>query len=234
MPITATTTLTVITVRTLESSAVDQVRCVTCMCQSCDSHMTCIMYSVGCELRLVDGYQWSGRLEVRVNGEWRGVCDDEWDTLDAQVACRQLGYSDSIAYTRGLEGTKSYWIDNAECAGTEEKLCDCPGNDLGVENCGITEGAGVACAGQCTTCHTYFTYCDYAGISPFEVRLGGGSVPWEGRAEVRLNDVWGQLCKDGWSTTNSVVVCKELGYPGGTLCKDQQILVVSSLSNSCS
>ena len=58
------------------------------------------LFSVQCNgycehgfLRLENGSSTNqGRLEICINFVWGTVCDDSFDTNDAKVVCRQLGY----------------------------------------------------------------------------------------------------------------------------------------------
>ncbi|PFX27283.1 Low-density lipoprotein receptor-related protein 6 [Stylophora pistillata] len=81
-------------------------------------------------LRLADGVRdGEGRVEIFHAGHWGTICDDFWDTRDAQVVCGQLGYSEAIAaprYATFGEGNGHVWLEADDfllfCEG-RRKLC---------------------------------------------------------------------------------------------------------------
>ena len=88
-------------------------------------------------------------MEVNYDGEWGTVCDDGWDSTDAGVVCRQLGFGLSGSAYNGAyfgQGTGLVILDDVTCTGSETTLVKC--GHLGVGNtrsCSHSKDAGVRC-----------------------------------------------------------------------------------------
>ena len=133
-----------------------------------------LQWSASCSttgaLRLVGGTNTTeGRVEICLNLVWGTVCDDYWGSLDAQVVCRQLGYSadgeskikqsstelifssiaGALAFSTAYfgQGIGPILLDNVHCNGSESSLLDC--NHLNQSNCAHNADAGVRCQGKC-------------------------------------------------------------------------------------
>ena len=116
-----------------------------------------------------------GRVEFCTNaGQWGTVCDDIWGTANAQVVCRQLGFTTTgktnlhqrepqqnhfclllgalaIGRARYGQGTGPIVLDNVNCIGSELRLADCPANPISVHDCSHSEDAGVRCLSKLHT-----------------------------------------------------------------------------------
>ena len=121
------------------------------------------------EVRLIGGSSaLEGRVEVCVSGTWGTVCHDHWSSIDAQVVCRQQGFSPlgihdtlfkcynilrhTITDTGSFARTNAYFgrgtvpilLDNVACRGTESRLIDCIYSSH-TSDCNHGEDAGVTC-----------------------------------------------------------------------------------------
>ncbi|EDV26978.1 uncharacterized protein TRIADDRAFT_23148, partial [Trichoplax adhaerens] len=109
-------------------------------------------------LRLVAQYNSAGpnegNVEIYHNGTWGAICHNSFNIKDAQVVCRQLGYTNA-SYTSccsnyGNSNYKLTWLSYLNCSGNESRVLDCPrGSRWGdfSNGCGRYSIAGVSCTG---------------------------------------------------------------------------------------
>ncbi|XP_019855587.1 PREDICTED: deleted in malignant brain tumors 1 protein-like [Amphimedon queenslandica] len=73
-------------------------------------------------------------------------CDAYWDSTDAGVVCRQLGYGSGTAFGSAhfAQESGALVMDNVRCDGTESHLTNC--THLTVDKCFPPTDAGVRCA----------------------------------------------------------------------------------------
>jgi len=76
------------------------------------------------------------------------VCDDGWDDTDANVVCKELGfssggYSTKESYFGKVDLERQSGFDEVRCSGRESSLVDCRHESF--DDCGDGEGAGVVC-----------------------------------------------------------------------------------------
>ena len=65
-----------------------------CLFNICTEHTGTRENCTDGDLRLRGGTTFrEGRLEICYERQWGTVCDNNWEAQDAQVACRQLGFS---------------------------------------------------------------------------------------------------------------------------------------------
>uniref|UniRef100_A0A3P9I8J1 SRCR domain-containing protein n=1 Tax=Oryzias latipes TaxID=8090 RepID=A0A3P9I8J1_ORYLA len=139
----------------------------------------------------------SGRLEVKSNNSWSSVCEDDFDLLDAEVVCRELGCGAPSVLQRALYGEAEAPILTREflCEGHESVLLDCGSSWRKTKACPPDKAVGLTCSGEAAN----------------SVRLENGSSRCSGRLEVKSNNSWFSVCEDDFDLLDAEVVCRELG-----------------------
>ncbi|XP_009707357.1 PREDICTED: scavenger receptor cysteine-rich domain-containing group B protein-like, partial [Cariama cristata] len=173
------------------------------------------------EIRLANGpSRCQGRVEILYNGSWGTVCDDDWDIVDANVVCRQLGCGHAITLPAAMtfgQGSGPIFLDNVDCKGREEALSECWSHGWGIHNCYHYEDVAVVCnefsptqASEGPTSRT-LTAPVQDGESDGSIRLVSGTDTCKGRVEIFYHGNWGTVCDDDWDLSDASVVCKQVG-----------------------
>ncbi|XP_078379154.1 scavenger receptor cysteine-rich domain-containing protein DMBT1-like isoform X1 [Oculina patagonica] len=165
---------------------------------TCAGGKEATVFCLGPDVRLADGGTQPsvGRVEYLYSGVWGAVCDDRWDTADANVVCRELGYPDAVSAPRNSQfglGSGAGWINDVECTGNENSITQCSHSGWGKANC-KRDFASVICS--------------------LPVRLIGGPSDKEGLVEVYYDNTWGHICDENWDKKDADVFCRALGYTG--------------------
>ncbi|XP_034608774.1 scavenger receptor cysteine-rich domain-containing group B protein [Trachemys scripta elegans] len=173
------------------------------------------------EVRLVNGHsRCQGRVEILYNGSWGTVCDDDWDLVDANVVCRQLGCGHALATPATLtfgHGRGPIFLDNVDCQGREVALSECGSRGWGIHNCYHYEDVAVTCNELSPTRASKGPASRTAtatlpnGKSDGSVRLVSGADPCRGRVEIFYQGTWGTVCDDDWGMSDASVVCRQAG-----------------------
>ena len=110
--------------------------------------------------------KYAGRVEICRGIRWTVLCDQSWDFKDAQVVCKELGYSpygitNTCLYIEILvictgavptyncytEGQLPFGITDINCTGSEEHLVNCSHSKAASHNCNSYDDASVVCQG---------------------------------------------------------------------------------------
>uniref|UniRef100_A0A3Q1HI49 SRCR domain-containing protein n=1 Tax=Anabas testudineus TaxID=64144 RepID=A0A3Q1HI49_ANATE len=126
-------------------------------------------------VRLVNGTSLcSGRLQVKSNQSWSSVCEGDFDQLDAEVVCRELGCGTPSILRGGLYGEEQapLWRREFQCKGNESALLDCGGSDSAPDTCSPGEAVGLTCSER------------------DNMRLSGGTSRCDGTLEMKVHEEW--------------------------------------------
>ncbi|XP_050402747.2 scavenger receptor cysteine-rich type 1 protein M160 isoform X1 [Patella vulgata] len=161
--------------------------------------------SSGIYYRIAGGTQDNvGRVEVSVNGVWGSVCGYYFDDREANVFCRNLGYSDGRTQKKDYPGAGGpVYKASFQCTGDESNLAACP-------------------HGGWSTVSTTDWYCGNhkwdAGIVCYEdVRLASGFAPSEKEGPVQFfaNNTWNLVCDTGFTDLSAKRLCQDIGFDDG-------------------
>ena len=103
-------------------------------------------------------------VEVKIDGEWGGICDDGFNINEANIVCKQLGFhlgAQEAVKRANEKGTGKVILHDMFCSGEENSIAECNfGNHAEHDHqCDATEMAGVKCRQPQRKCEEWQFHC---------------------------------------------------------------------------
>ena len=183
------------------------------------------------DVRLIGPTDYQGTVAVYHNGEWGTICDDSWNSRDADVICKQLGFekSNRIWYNAYYgQGPGPIFVDQIDCPISAKTILDCKPTveNWGIHDCSKKEDAGVDCKRKIPvkppdmpikiSCpeHVQNGSCN---VCPQKQHPSPGDcyprAIVEGIIFANYNNRWRPVSGEGWTIKEARIACQELGYP---------------------
>ncbi|NXB26353.1 WC11 protein, partial [Rhagologus leucostigma] len=169
-------------------------------------------------LRLVNGTDCAGRVEVFYNGTWGSICSNHMSQLTAVTVCKHLGCGEGGGIARDFKygrGSGPMWLDHIECTEQHSSLWQCQSDPWDPQSCdNRAEETHITCPGRReVTSPAAFAECpNSTSCSDREkLRVMGGEDECSGRVEIWHQGSWGTICDDTWDVADANVVCRQLG-----------------------
>ncbi|KAF1564063.1 hypothetical protein FQV10_0015981, partial [Eudyptes schlegeli] len=148
-------------------------------------------------LRLVNGNDCAGRLEVFYNGTWGSICSNRMSQLTAITVCKHLNCGDGGEIATDFKygrGSGPMWLDHIECTEQHSSLWQCQSDPWDPQSCdNRAEETHISCTDR------------------EKLRVIGGKDGCSGRVEIWHQGSWGTVCDNSWDVADANVVCRQLG-----------------------
>ena len=173
----------------------------------------------------------AGLLEIFLNEEWGTICDAGFDMIDANVACRQMGYKAAVSFTIGFHSpygigreNSSVWLSDIDCRDSNGlHLLSCAHGQVGEHDCDHFSDVAVVCDER-----PLASYLDNGSF-----RLTGGQHTSEGIVEIACNEQWKTVCgsDERFGQTEADAVCWQLGFTQASNFEPKEAVEQNSSSN---